>query len=99
MLHAMLGHQCINLTCTWMTHAEEVYLKRHFLQTPDSIVLIGKAAKRKIGRTFGNIHQAEMARKCLRAGLYGDPPTNTRGPRDGATTTSLHHYRRTKWPS
>ena len=44
---------------------------QHFLLTPDSIVLNGKDAKRKIGKTFGNIHQTETARKCLRAGLYG----------------------------
>ena len=75
----MLGQQCISLTRTRMTYAEEVDLKRHFLQTPDSIVLTGKDAKRRFGKTFGNINQSATARKCLRAGLYCGSPTDTRG--------------------
>jgi hypothetical protein len=46
---------------------------------PGSIVLTGVGAKRKIGKTFGDIHHAETARKCLRAGLYGGAPIDPRG--------------------
>ena len=52
---------------------------QHFLQTHGSIVLTSVGAKRKIGKTFGDIHHAETARKCLRAGLYGGAPTDPRG--------------------
>ena len=83
---AMLVHQCISLTRTRMTSAEEVDLKRHFLQTPDSIVLTGKDAKRRFGKTFGNINQSATDRKCLRAGLYCGSPTDTRGYDDQPAT-------------
>ena len=75
----MLGHQCISLTCTRMTPSEQAQLMQHFLQTPGSIVLTGVGAKRKIGKTFGDIYHAETARKCLRAGPYGGAPTDPRG--------------------
>ena len=92
---AMLGQQCISLTRTRMTYAEEVDLKRHFLQTPDSIVLIGKDAKRKRRKTFGHIHQATTARKCLRAGLYGGSPTRQSTWRSISATTA----RQSTWRS
>ena len=62
-----------------MTHVEEADLKRYLLQTPDSIVFTGKDTERKIGKTFGNIHKAETARKYLRAGLYSGSPNDTWG--------------------
>ena len=67
-----------------MTHAEDAHLRQHFLETPGSIVLTGCGAKRNIGKTFGDIHQAETARKCLRSGLYCGSLTDPQGYDDQA---------------